>query len=61
MSLFNQKEEFVAKIRLENNDYSLTQIADALREEYHIEVSKSGINHILNKIHDKYLELNKDA
>ncbi len=37
--------------------YSLNQIANCLKDEYQIVLSKSGVNHILNKFHEKYQEL----
>ncbi len=55
--LFLEKEKIVADIRLANLDYSLNQIANCLKDEYQIVLSKSGVNHILNKFHEKYQEL----
>lgn len=40
----------IARIRLEHPEYSLNDIADELREEHHINITKSGVYHRLEKI-----------
>lgn len=57
---FSDKEKAIMEIRLNNVDMSLTQISEVLKSEYKIALSKSGINHIFNKIHDRYERLKKD-
>lgn len=58
--LLTEKEQLVANIRENNPDFSLNQIGDFLLKEYNIKLSKSGVNHIFSKIHDKYKELEYD-
>ena len=58
-TLFNEKEKLVAEIRLNNVDISLTQIAELLKEQGVI-LSKSGVNHVFDKIHEKYLKVSSD-
>jgi len=53
----SEKERAVAFTRLEHPDASLTHIAELLKEEKEIVLSKSGINHVLQKIHQKYKEI----
>lgn len=55
--LLLEKEKIVGEIRLLNPDASLSQISDILLNEYHITLSKSGVNHIFSKIHSKYEDL----
>ena len=52
----SEKEQLVANLRLANPDAPLTALASILLQEHNIVLSKSGVNHILKKIHDKYLE-----
>lgn len=59
-SLLTEKEQLVAQIRLDNPDMSLKQIGEILLTDYDIRLSKSGVNHIFGKIHDKYKELEYD-
>lgn len=59
-SLLSEKEQYVAELRLNNQDASLVQIRDLLLENYHINLSKSGINHLFSKIHDCYIGLKYD-
>ena len=53
----NEKEREVALVRLEHVDASLAHIAEVLNEEKGISLSKSGINHVFMKIHEKYKEI----
>ena len=55
-TMFNEKEKLVAELRLNNVDMSLTQIAEALSKQG-ISLSKSGVNHIFDKIHQKYVKV----
>lgn len=59
-ALFSEKEALVADARLQNDEASLTQISALLQEKHHLSLSKSGINHILGKIHQKYVEAVKN-
>lgn len=60
IGLFSEKEQIVAKLRLDNPDSALTHLCELLKEENQISLSKSGINHIFNKIHLRYLEEKHD-
>ena len=52
----SDKERLLCEIRLANQDESLTSLADIMEKEYKIALSKSGVNHLFKKIHEKYLE-----
>ena len=54
---FSDKEKIICKIRLENEDASLSMISKIAKSEYDITISKSGVNHILNKVHLLYEEI----
>ena len=56
----NDKEQTICKIRLENPDASLNQIREILLDTYQINLTKSGVNHIFNKVHEKYIEVKND-
>lgn len=56
----SDKEKIVCEIRLKNVDASLSTISQIAKEEYSIVLSKSGVNHILNKIHSMYEEIIKN-
>ncbi len=46
----DQKYIALAKVRLEHSEYSLNDIVDELRDEYHIPITKSGVYHRLKKL-----------
>ena len=50
LKYLNEKEQIIAKIRLENVDIPLSQIADILLEEYQIKMSKSSVNRVLTSL-----------
>lgn len=52
----SDKERLLCEIRLANQDESLTSLADIMEKEYKVALSKSGVNHLFKKIHEKYLE-----
>ena len=52
LKYLNEKEQLIAKIRLENVDIPLSQIADILLEEYQIKMSKSSVNRVLTSLSD---------
>ena len=47
-----EKEQAIAKIRLENIDIPLSQIADILLDEYQIKMSKSSVNRVFISLHE---------
>lgn len=56
----SEKERAIAELRLANPDASLSHISQLMKEEKGIVLSKSGINHVMNKIHAKYQESVRD-
>ena len=54
--LLTEKERAVAELRLNNVDMSLTQISQTLLEQ-NVVLSRSGVNHVLEKLHKKFLEM----
>ena len=56
----SDKVQMICHIRLENPDASLNQIKEILLETYNINLTKSGVNHIFNKVHEKYIEVKND-
>ena len=62
-SYFNlsDKEQKLCLLRIKYPDESLSSLVNLFQEEYHINISKSGINHLFSKIHDCYLEVLKES
>lgn len=56
-NLLNEKEKALCNLRIDNPEASLLQLAFLLKSEYNIQISKSGVNHILNTIHQKRIDL----
>ncbi len=63
-----KNEKIFCKIRLEHSEYSLSTISKIMKNDYHINVSRSAINHYIRKIeeiynkisyHNEILELNE--
>jgi DNA-binding protein WhiA len=52
-----EKEQAIAKIRLENIDIPLSQVSDILLSEYQIKMSKSSVNRVFNSLHQIALKL----
>ena len=52
LKYLNEKEQLIAKIRLENVDIPLSQIADILLEEYQVKMSKSSVNRVFTSLSD---------
>ena len=53
--LNSKKIALVARIRVENPESSLEEIADIASSEINSVITKSNVNHIMRKIHDIYL------
>jgi DNA-binding protein WhiA len=53
----SEKEQIICKIRLENIDIPLSQIADILLEEYQVKMSKSSVNRIFISLHEMAVRL----
>ena len=51
------KVQIVARLRLENDSYSLDDIAFRASEQLGKPVTKSNVNHILRRLHNLYLDL----
>lgn len=51
-SIKNDKMRELMKLRLENEDSSLNELASLLSEKIGVEVSRSNINHLFRKIHE---------
>ena len=47
----NEKQKLLMKIRLEHDDYSLSELAFELSKQINNPVSKSNINHLFRAIH----------
>ncbi len=52
----NVKQKELMKIRLENEDLSLQEIADRLSEKMGVTISRSNVNHLFRAIHEKALQ-----
>lgn len=48
----SEKEQLIAKIRLENVDIPLSQISDILLDQYQIKMSKSSVNRVFVSLHE---------
>jgi len=48
-SFFNERELVVAQARKKYPDISLSELSDVLYEEYQLQISKSGLNHLFRK------------
>ena len=55
----NIKERELAYLRLENESYSLNDLASLLSEKLDKPVTKSNVNHLFISLHKLYLRLNK--
>ena len=53
----NEKEQLIAKIRLENVDVPLSQISDILLDEYQVKMSKSSVNRVFISLHEIAIRL----
>lgn len=51
-NLNNQKMKILCYLRRENEDLSMSELADLLGQELNISVSKSNVNHLFRAIHD---------
>lgn len=49
-----KNEKIFCKIRLEHSEYSLSTISKIMKNDYHINVSRSAINHYIRKIEEIY-------
>ena len=56
----NEKENAVMDLRVKYPEAPLKQISELLLEEYSINLSKSGVNHIFQSLHEKAEKLRKD-
>ncbi len=50
----NPKSEIACRLRLENPEMPLAEIAELLSEEINTTVSKSNVNHLFREIHELY-------
>ncbi len=51
-NLSNQKMKILCYLRRENEDLSMSELADLLGQELNTSVSKSNVNHLFRAIHD---------
>lgn len=51
-NLNNQKMKILCYLRRENEDLSMSELAELLGQELNISVSKSNVNHLFRAIHD---------
>ncbi len=58
--ILSEKERALCELRLKNQDYSLKELADLLYEEYNIKISKSGVYHLFQSIHEKVEKLQNE-
>lgn len=58
--LLDEKDKHVAKIRLENPEVNLQEMADIYSQKYNTNISKSGINHRIRKIKQIAKEIKGD-
>lgn len=58
---FSDKEKAIMDLRVKYPEAPLKQISDLLLEEYGIKMSKSGVNHVFQSIHEKVEKLRKDS
>ena len=58
---FSDKEKAIMDLRVKYPEAPLKQISDLLLEEYGIKMSKSGVNHVFQSIHEKVEKLCKDS
>jgi len=49
LEYFSEREIVVAEARKKYPDISLAELSDVLFEEYHMQISKSGLNHVFRK------------
>lgn len=54
----NDKMRILCRLRLENEDASLTELAELMGEELEHPVTKSNINHLFRSIHEMFLRYN---
>ncbi|GBU10826.1 putative sporulation transcription regulator WhiA [Erysipelotrichaceae bacterium] len=58
--VFSEKEEAIFELRLQHQDVSLAELSDLLSSEKHVDVSKSGLNHVFRKIAKKVKQLKEN-
>ena len=58
---FSDKEKAIMDLRVKYPEAPLKQISDLLLEEYGIKMSKSGVNHVFQSIHEKVEKLRKES
>ena len=58
--LLDLKDKQIAKIRLDNPEINLQEIADIYTQKYNKEISKSGVNHRIRKIKQIANEIKDD-
>jgi hypothetical protein len=49
LQYFNEREQLVATARIQHPEISLNELSDVLFEEYRMQISKSGLNHVFRK------------
>ena len=59
-NLGNLKEKELCRLRLENEEASLQELADLMSEKFKKVITKSNINHLFRAIHELYERLNND-
>lgn len=58
LSTFDEKLQLFCKIRIKNPDCSLSMISEIMKEKYNINIPRTSLNHFIQKIKNKYDELN---
>ena len=58
-NITNIKARELCKIRLENENASLNELANLLSEKFDKPITKSNVNHLLRYIHEMYERMNK--
>lgn len=59
-NMSNTKAKLLAKLRLENEQSSMQELADLFSEEYKENVTKSNINHLFRYLHSLFERLNRE-
>ncbi len=59
MDMLNEKDRYIAMLRLQNPEVSMTELANIYSLNSYTEISKSGINHSIRRIMDLVSKLKK--
>lgn len=61
ITLFSEKEQAVINVRLQHNDFNYREIAEEVSENHNIQITKSGVVHILTSVREYAARLKEET